>query len=214
MFFFASYRRIASIQSWRRNILPGRDSVEAMRFFDEAQNDLISGHIVARAGGWRYSLKSLRSFIENCMAFIYFRDHPVELELWSLGKFRNGFSELWNYSKTHPALRGVRESDSGLELVKKEYAVLSRAVHAAASFRMTSEGTVNDVFLLDEVRMRKWQTREAAVIKSMNVLLVLLYKESMRGAKNLNHRKILGFSIDEEWATTIKKIAGVNIIKP
>lgn len=213
--FKTSYQRIASIQSWRSNILDLRFPGDALGFFEEAQNDLLSGHIIASSGGWRYALKSLRSFIENSLSFLYFKDHPIELERWQSGSFKIGFSELESYLNAHPRLHGLKADVVGISSLKKEYGVLSRAVHASGrDFRMTKEGEVNRVFISDEVRLKKWAAREAETVNSINTLYIYFFKDLLQGARERNHRKAIGLTLPQRKAQEIKKKSGVNIISP
>lgn len=211
--FKQSYRRIASIQSWRVNILEPHFSGDALGFFEEAQNDLLSGHILACSGGWRYALKSLRSFVENSLSFLYFKDHPVELERWQAGKFRMGFSDLESYLNAHPRLHGFKAELVGLNSIKREYGTLSRAVHASGrDFRMTREGEVNRVFLGDSIRLGKWATREAETVSAVNALYLFFFRDFLKGASERNHRKTVGLTVPEAKARQIKQKAGVNVL--
>jgi hypothetical protein len=211
--FKESYRRIASIQSWRANILEVHFPGEALGFFEEAQNDLLSGHILACSGGWRYALKSLRSFIENSLSFLYFKDHPVELERWQTGKFRIGFSDSISYLEAHPRLHGFKGESLGLGSLKKEYGTLSRAVHASGGdFRMTKQGEVNRVFLGDGIRLNKWATRESDTVNAVNTLYLFFFRDLLKGASERNHRKAIGLTLPEARARAIKKQAGVSVL--
>lgn len=214
--FEKSYRRISSIQSWRANILENEfKGNKALGFFEEAQNDLISGHVIARAGSWRYALKGVRSFLENSLSFLYFKDHPIELEKWSLGRFKIGFSELEGYLRSHPSLHGFSDVESGIASLKKEYGILSRAVHASASdFRMTQMGEVNRAFITDPIRMRKWLKRESETIMAVNTLYLYFFRDLLQGASHRNHRKIIGVSYPVAKVASLKNRISVNIITP
>lgn len=211
--FRLSYRRIISIQSWRENVLEPQLPGEALGFFEEAQNDLLSGHILACSGGWRYALKSLRSFIENSLSFLYFKDHPIELQRWQIGSFKIGFSDLLSYLDAHPTLHGYKSYELGLTSLKKEYGILSRAVHASGKdFRMTNQGEVNRVFLGNEIPLNKWANREKETVNSINTLYLFFFRDFLRSTNNRNHRQALGLTFPQERALLIREKIGVNII--
>lgn len=211
--FKLSYRRIVSIQSWRENILEPQFPGQALGFFEEAQNDLLSGHILACSGGWRYALKSLRSFIENSLSFLYFKDHPIELQRWQFGSFKIGFSDLVSYLDAHPKLHGYKANALGLTALKKEYGILSRAVHASGKdFRMTSEGEVNRVFLGNEIPLNKWATREQETVNAVNTLYLFFFRDCLRSANERNHRQAIGLTFPQDRARLIKEEIGVHIL--
>jgi hypothetical protein len=129
--YLSSYTRLTSLNSWREELVSQVVSPDSLAFFLEAQNDALISHVFASMGSWRSALKSLRGCIENTLHCLYFKDHPVELQLWSVGRFRLAFSELCDYFLHHPQFDAVPPHLSGLDLVRKEYGVLSRAVHGS-----------------------------------------------------------------------------------
>jgi hypothetical protein len=144
-------------------------------------------------GAWRSSLKSLRSCIENVLFAMYYKDHPVELRLWDQGAHRLGFAESVSYFERHPDLTKV--TNRGLDVLSHEYAVLSRAVHASAqSFRMTSDGKTL-LWSGEKSRLGAWATREAAVIKGINLFLIALFRAELQGARKPNLRQAIAFAV-------------------
>ncbi len=132
-----SYRRLSCLQTIKRELVLSNFSEASAAFFSEAHNDALVSHVSASFGAWRSSLQALRSCLENALCSIYYKDHPVELELWACGQFRIGFSEVHRYLLAHPSLTNIDNQLTGLELIGEEYATLSKAVHAsAANFRM------------------------------------------------------------------------------
>src|SRR5580700_8104765 len=79
--YLASYRRLVSLQAWRAHV-ETRISEGSLAFFLEAQNDALTSHVFGRLGSWRSALKALRGCIDNVLFCVYYKDHPVELELW------------------------------------------------------------------------------------------------------------------------------------
>jgi hypothetical protein len=92
--FLESYRRMTSLQAWRSELLENAISSDSLAFFLEAQNDALISHVLASFGEWRSSLKALRSCIENVMFAMYYKDHPVELQLWMDGRHHLNYSEM------------------------------------------------------------------------------------------------------------------------
>ena len=59
-----------------------------------------------------------------------------------------------NYFKKHPNLPKLKTKVTGLEIIEKEYQVLSRAVHASAkAFRMTNKS--EEVLLMGVLTLLK-----------------------------------------------------------
>ena len=140
-----SYARVAVVNALKIDLVDAHFSKDAAHFFFEAHNDALLSHVNASFGSWRPALQALRSYMENTMAAIYYKDHPVELEKWKAGDFTIQPRDLREYIYDHPKLKRV-SSEIGLKkLVNEEYATLSKAVHGSSSlFRMTSsDGKTN-----------------------------------------------------------------------
>lgn len=193
--FNRSYHRLASLQAWQ-DYLKTNISPESFAFFQEAQNDALMSHIFARNGAWRISLQCLRSTIENTLFCLFYKDHPIELELWEKGHHKLAFSEVAKYFLSHPRMSGISPSLTGLQLISNEYSVLSRAVHGSArSFRMTADcdGTMfwNNI----PRNLGSWVSREKNVLLGLNLLLLTLYRDFFSGASYIGHRKAISNAI-------------------
>src|ERR1700722_12137427 len=128
-----SYRRLTALQAIKTHLVVApRYTAASAAFFSEAHNDGLVSHVGASTGAWRSALQALRSCIENVLCAVYYRDHPVELELWGRGKFVIGFTELMRYAERHPQLSSIGGQISGLDTLRSEYETLSKAVHGSA----------------------------------------------------------------------------------
>lgn len=214
--FLESYTRLVSLQAWRMELLERTISPEALRFFFEAQNDALVSHFLARQGCWRSALKSLRSCIENTMQCLYYKDHPVELELWQLGNHRLGRSALQAYLEAHPKIREIKpQKVTGLEFLAQEYGTLSRAVHASAKgFRMTVDADVVQLCSDDRASLGKWLTREKSVLISINLLLIAMYKPELEAGRLSGLRESIALAIPQSYYRDIKSAYGVNLATP
>jgi hypothetical protein len=209
-----SYRRLVSIQAWRAELLESLLSPGSLAFFLEAQNDAITSHVLAAYGGWRSSLKALRSCIENVCFAMYYKDHPVELQLWDRGKHRLAYSELAAYFEVHPAFDGIG-SASPLAQLGHEYSTLSRAVHGTGkTFRMSNEQDGVQFWTADVARLGMWGTRESHVISALNTLLLILFREHLQGGKLPNLRKAISLAIPQSRHAGIKAAFEVTLFKP
>ena len=141
--FRLSYRRLVSIQAWRSEIFEKDGAIAGAEFFREAQNDVLVSHVLARQGAWRMALMAMRSCVENALFSLFYIDHPVELELWKIGEHRLGFTETISYIANHPNFRELPETFSGVAGLKREYATLSKAVHASASHFRCKAGVIH-----------------------------------------------------------------------
>jgi hypothetical protein len=213
--YLESYRRMVSLQAWRSELLENTISAESLSFFLEAQNDALTSHVLASFGAWRSSLKSLRSCIENILFCIYYKDHPVELELWHSGQHKLTFTAVEKYLAAHPALDGISPSVSGITLLSGEYSTLSKAVHASAKgFRMSVEGIGVQLWSNDPARLGAWGTREAKVLTGVNELLMTLFREQLQGGRLSNLRKAISLVIPTSHHTEIKNRLGITLFKP
>jgi len=212
--YLRSYGRIASLNAWRGNLLDGRISEGSLGFFGEAVNDAITAHVQARCGNWRSSLMSLRSCIENTCYCIFYKDHPVELALWELGKHRPGFSEILTYLKSHPDVAPLGNSTvTGIAMLEAEYGTLSRAVHASArGFRMSPDNQRTELWKPEVALLGQWKTREIHTMNGLNLLLITIFRELLHGAQQIGLRKALSFTISAAQFPKIKSELHVTII--
>jgi len=207
-----SYRRLTSLQAWRTTIIEQSVSSEVLGFFLEAQNDSLISHVQASCGSWRVSLKSLRSLIENILYTLYYMDHPIELRLWSEGRHKLGFKELVSYLERHPDYQDIRPNLNGIEIIKSEYAVLSRVVHASSrGFRMSEDGNVINLWDTDQKKVSKWATREKNTLLGVNLFLITMFKKKLQGTKCAALRQTLAFVIPKNKDNQIKKQLSITI---
>lgn len=206
-----SYRRIASFQALKAYIIQPNVKADAAAFFIEAQNDILLSHVQASIGSWRISLQSLRSAIENVGACLYFMDHPVELELWKSGELRLSFSAITKYFESHPALKGL-PAGIVFDLVKDEYATLSKAVHGSAvNFWMTNDDKSIALWSTDAARSGMWATREKNVLQGLGLLTVALFSDQLTGTKGTNVRDTLSLLFSAKQKKKLLEHLKVNV---
>jgi hypothetical protein len=179
--YFESYLQLVSLNVWRNELFPSAVSADGVLFFLEAQNDGLVSHVLARIGSWRSALKSLRSCLENTAFGLYFNDHPVELRLWNAGRYKPSFASTVGYLEKHPALDGIQQNVSGLDVFQKEYGTLSKAVHGSVPFQMTAETGATSLWTSSLKSLKQWRTRERVVIQSVNLLLLALISRTSAG---------------------------------
>ncbi len=190
--FVASYGRLSCLNAIQHTLVLPKFSSTSAAFFLEAQNDALVSHVNANVGSWRAALQSLRSCIENVFNALYYSEHPVELELWSQGKFRIWFQELHKYMASHPRISGIDAGASGLDDLKVEYETLSKAVHASAtSFRMTDGASKVLLWSTDDAKLGAWSTREKRVVEAICALLTCFFASDLQGARNAQLRTML-----------------------
>jgi len=212
--YFHSYLQLVSLNAWRNELLATAISSDSASFFLEAQNDGLVSHVFARIGAWRSALKSLRSCLEDIAFCLYFKDHPVELALWKVGKYKPGFGSTVEYLERHPALDAIEQNVSGLDVFQREYGTLSKAVHGSAAFQMTAETGSTSLWTNNLKSLRKWRTRERLVIQAVNLLLITFFREHLQGAQHPQLRQAISFAISPAKFPDVKSILGVVLTPP
>ena len=211
-FFSESYRRLASLNALKNDIVIPNFSPDSAAFFFEAHNDALVSHVMASSGSWRGALQALRSCLENALNVIYYRDHPVELQLWLNGSSRLSFSELFNYMERHPKLSTFTTTENGLQLIKDEYSTLSRAVHGSAvNFRMTSGEPTVLLWSQEAARAGAWAAREIKVVEAITLVLAFLFAEKFTGAQLTGLKTMMRYSISASKRTVIKDKLGITV---
>jgi len=211
--YLASYRRLVSLQAWRTFLEP-RVSSPSLAFFLEAQNDALVSHVFASLGSWRSALKSLRSCIENVAFSLYYKDHPIEFELWEAGKHKPPISDYLTYLEHHPRRVTAARVDP-MPHIQAEYSTLSKAVHASAkSFRMTNDVKTTLLWSEAKASIGQWQTREAAVLTNLNLLLLAHFRDQLCGAAEPGLREAIGLAIAPAIFPDIKTNLKVVLRKP
>lgn len=197
-----SYARVAAFNAIKRDLISGKFLPGAKRFVDEAHNDLLVSHVCASMGSWRAALQSLRSFVENVMAGLYYNDHRVELELRSTGG-RISPRELREYFSTHPDIRVAADAYELKNSLDKEYGELSKAVHAANNlFRMSDENGTIFAIAPDVAELGKWAKREHEIFQISILIIFAYFKDKLKGAAMGNLRSALEPLVSER----VKKI--------
>jgi hypothetical protein len=210
-----SYRRISCLNALRNLVVDKKLDKASGEFFLEAHNDALVSHVNASFGAWRPALQALRSCIENSLAAFYYKDHPVELELWTRGEARLGFSELESYFSKHPVFREINKKLTGLEILTKEYSVLSRAVHASAkSFRMTDKASETLLWNADPARAGMWSTREGLVVQGVGLFVIAFFRDEFTGMKNAALREVLYYVLSEDNIKQMQTDLKIVISKP
>lgn len=210
-----SYFRICALNAIKEVLVVPHFSGESVPFFYEAHNDALVSHVNASTGSWRTALQSLRSCIENTLSSIYYRDHPIELALWSEGKFRIGFTELYTYALRHPILSKIDIRITGLDSLKSEYAILSKAVHASAtSFRMTDNASSVLLWSTEQPKLGMWSTRERHVVEAICLIIISLHAAGLQGTKQTGLRQILYYAIGSAKRKLLKENLKIVIPTP
>lgn len=210
--FLESYRRLCCLGALKRDIVVPHISTGSAAFMLEAHNDALTSHVMANIGAWRVALQALRSCIENSLCCLYYKDHPVELELWTQKKFRITFSDLHKYFASHPGLRGISNSANGLDQIHEEYATLSLAVHGSnINFRMTD--SISEVLLWDSTPFRtgKWATRERKVLEGVALLIGYLFRAQLEGARQPQVRALMAYVVGPSKRGPLKSTAKIHI---
>lgn len=210
-----SYARIAAINAIKVDIVEPHFPKSAAHFFFEAHNDALLSHVNASFGSWRLALQTLRSFMENTMAAIFFLDHPVEFEKWSIGEFQLSPKQMREYIAEHPKLASLVKDLDLKAALDKEYGTLSKAVHASNSlFRMTAaDGKVN-IANPSTAELGKWSARERSTIDLCISVLVGILCDYLDGAKMQNLRTVLGVAVQTKSRSALKKHLNVSIPAP
>lgn len=210
--YLQSYERIVSFQAWKAYVLEDITVDDSLNFFIEAQNDALLSHCLARIGSWRLALMALRSALENTLFYLYYKDHNVELSLWQLGKHNMHIADYETYIERHPKFVKIDAKTSGIEILKKEYNILSKAVHASSvKFRMTDEDYFPALTLPDLPHLNQWIAREKETLKLINQLMITMFNDHIQGAKLQNLRKTISLTIPKCLHLDIKKELDVRL---
>lgn len=210
--FFESYARLAAFSALKQDVLIPSILVESAAFIIEAHNDALTSHVLAGTGAWRASLKSLRSCIENCLAGLYYADHPIEYRLWSAGKFKTTAAGMFDYFANHPDLTDTTTQQCGLDQLITEYATLSRAVHgSSANFRMTDAASEVLLWSDDKARLGMWSTREHKTLGALCCLICFIFRTRLTGTQNSNVRNVLRYALSSTHRKNLKAIAKITI---
>jgi hypothetical protein len=210
--FLQSYARLVSLQAWRKHIIEPDCSAEALRFFLEAQNDALVSHVLARLGSWRSALQALRSCLENVVSCLFYKDHPIELEMWVQGRYRFGFRDGWDYLSKHPKFVSINKDYNGLNVISREHATLSKAVHAASrDFRMTGDASTVLLWSYSEPSLNKWLVRESTTIRGANLLLLTIFCDKLSATRLPDLRRAVSLAIPTGMHGRVKSTFGVTL---
>jgi hypothetical protein len=211
---------VASLQSWLEYyVRTNRFDAAVSAFFAEAVNDAILAYSFARVGTWRPALQSLRSTLENSLYFLYYKDHPVELLLWSKQNHRMGFTELSHYLKSHPLLSGYNhQTEIGIGTLDRCYADLSKAVHGSVDhFRMVVKTPFEElpsIHALNAIELARFRKTLRRLVEALNQLFVAMFREALQGAALPSLRNSVAACLSAKKRTTMKQSFNVMLHKP
>lgn len=149
------------------------------------------------------------------MASLYFRDHPVELELWKADQFRIGFAELKRYFESHPRI-GQKDAElAGLNVLGKQYRILSKAVHGSGiEFRMTKGVEVPVIYGDEKLAVERWITNQKFVLLGLNLLLIAFFRTNISGTAHSNIRSALSHIVPKSTKSRLKTEWRIHIPHP
>ena len=206
-----SYRRVVSLQAWRVRFLTNLLSDGVHALFLEAQNDALFAVVLAHMAMWRPALQSLRSCIETVLNTCYYADHPIEFQRWESGGHKNEFSKLLDYFSKHPAFCGQSGLPDVLAHIRREYATLSKAVHASSvSFHMTSGGSIT-ITDSDGMKHSQWVSRHSSTLLWLNFLLIVLYSEALSGPSNIDLRRSVSLAVPSTYHDDVASNLNVHL---
>ena len=159
------------------------------------------------------ALQCLRSCIENICFCEYYRDHPVELKLWNKGRHQLGFSGMVTYFQKHPDVESIQSNLTGLDIMQKEYSILSRAVHSSSpSFRMTVAHGNTKLWTSENKQLKAWSTRELQTMIGINLFLIVMHSDKLQRAKLPGLRQSISLTIKtRSRRNAILSRVGVNL---
>lgn len=208
------YARLTTLQAWRSYVLDEHVSSDAMGFFSEAQNDGLTSSVLVASGLWRPAMKSLRSMIENILQCFYYMDHPVEYKQWEAGEFRPTFKYLFDYFTGHPDIKKLPASLQSTKELKSHYSYLSNVVHSSAKeFRMTNDIDRSALWKTTDDGIGKWHNTQKNVLRDINLLMLSLFAEHLKGARNKGLREALGITVPAARDAAIKASLAVKITR-
>ena len=209
--FLSSYKLICAFRGWHEIGLVSL-SDDVIGFFIEAHNDLLTSHVHATSGMWRSALISLRSFMESYLAFVYFKDHPVELAQWKVGELRLEPKVLRQYCVKHPELKKYSVVKSATQRLDSEYSKLSGSVHGSkVDFRMTSASAYPAIATGDLSRLRAWQKLQTQSVQTSLLIFIGLFAGRLHGAAHPLFRKVLNANFPPKIRQDVKAQLGINI---
>ncbi len=211
--YLASYTRLVSFNSWREHLLSSILNEGSLAFFLEAQNDALVSHVFARQGAWRSALQSLRACIEDIVFCLFYKDHPVELEQWNLGRHKPSCVKLLEYLASHPDFLGLNPAITGLGETATEYSTLSRAVHGGQRFRMTVGSGTTQLWSSAKANLGAWSTREARTIAALNLVLLTAFRRHLEGARLPLLRKAVSLTVPTAKHTALRQHLKIALYK-
>lgn len=185
-----AYENTATFVAIAKHIIGNEDTTSL--FLRESHADLLSAHALIAHGFTRPSHIALRCFMEDCLYFIYYKDHPVEFAQWLEEKHSMQFIELYSYLEKHPSISDHKESIK-LENLRTLYRRLSGTVHGS------SQGTkTKDVITKDSIELSKWVGYQKKCIRAMVLILCILFQEKLQGASFSHPKSVIGLILSKE----------------
>ncbi|SNQ62750.1 hypothetical protein [Candidatus Methanoperedens nitratireducens] len=176
-------------------------------FFDEILSDYIQIIPLLIRGYNKVSIYYLRDILENCLKYIYYYDHPIELS-WLERKDKEKYfveiGEFLKYINDHPTLERYQKELEISGKIKAKYFHLSKYVHSRNKNFMQLWKCLNSIEF-DEQFLEMYISEYEEVTDIVLTLIILFNYEKFKKIDIAEQRVILG-SINKTYKKYIQSI--------
>lgn len=163
-------------------------------FLDEIASESIQILPHALEGYFKTPMLLTRGIVENLLRHIYFMDHPIEFQkVNSSEKLYFTAEELFEYCRTHPAIKPLLKKFDAAGKLRTLYSELSAAIHGGKLTDMNLHRSLEEI-KFDLPKFKEIVKKVAAVTESSNFLLLVIHQKRL-GIIPPNLRKILVMSV-------------------
>lgn len=122
---------------------------ERMEFLKEMHSDFVHLQVSLPLGLKKSSFLSLRAGIEHTLMHIYYKDHPIELQLLNESPENKTTTEfLFKYLNTHPKFKNEKIKPL-IEKIHEHYSKLSKTIHGTSTAYFQQHKTISEIQISD-----------------------------------------------------------------
>jgi|CXWL01.1.fsa_nt_gi hypothetical protein len=148
-----------------------------MIFLDELRSDLVYLLTFTALDFKKPLALSMRSCIEDTIRHIYYKDHPIELQLLNeTGETKISVKETFDYLNKHPLFNKLKGFDLIYCDLHNQYGSTSKLIHGSSLVEFQLSKTISELGMSD-TEFKKLQKDISKLIDNLITSLIIFHKE-------------------------------------
>lgn len=166
-----------------------QDSIR-MEFLEELRSDLVHLLTCISLGLKKPSALSTRGCIESTIRHIYYKDHPIELQLLNqTGETKISVTETFNYLNEHPVFKKIDRFCKMYSFLKNEYSETSKLIHGSSFRHFQLSKSISQLKITDQEFTS--QTKNLEKLLGILITVIIIFHKKTFNQIHHEHRDLI-----------------------